>query len=59
MSLNPELRILGLLGALGIASSAGDYYNVYNALRQMPKGTRAYMHKYNTFWYIPDSKRFD
>ena len=57
--INPELRILGLLGALGIATSAGDYYNVYNALRQMPKGARAYMHKYNTFWYIPDSKRFD
>ena len=57
--INPELRTLGLLGTLGIASSAGDYYNVYNALGQMPKGARAYMHKYNTFWYIPDSKRFD
>ena len=52
----PELRILATLGTLGIASAAGDFYNVYNALRQMPKGAWAYMHKYNTFWYIPEKQ---
>ncbi len=51
--INPDLRVLGTFGALGIATAAGDFYNVRNALFQMPGGAWAYMHKYNTFWYIP------
>jgi hypothetical protein len=51
--INPELRTLGTLGALVIGSAAGDFYNVFNALRQTPKDAWIYNHKENTFWYIP------
>lgn len=54
--INPELRVLATLGTLGIASAAGDFYNVNNALRQLPKGAWVYQHKYNTYWYIPQVK---
>ena len=55
--INPQLQILGTLGALGIATAAGDYYNAYNAMTQMPKNAWAYMHKYSTYWYIPESSK--
>ena len=32
----PEQRFLGTLGALCLGMGAGDYYNVFNALTQMP-----------------------
>jgi len=46
--------VLATLGTLGIATAAGDFYNVRNALRQVPKGGRIYQHKYDTFWYMPE-----
>ena len=45
--------LLGTLGALSIPAGAGDYINVFNALTQMPKGSRTYMHGTNSFWYMP------
>lgn len=48
--------IAGTFGALCIGSGAGDYYNVFNALTQMPKGSRTYLHKFNSFWYMPEDK---
>ena len=51
--IDPTQTMLGTLGAMSIAAGAGDYYNVFNALTQMPKGSRAYMHGMNTCWYIP------
>ena len=51
---DPKLHVLATLGTLGIASAAGDFYNVRNALRQVPKGGRIYQHKYDTFWYMPE-----
>ena len=53
----PKYHMLGILGALGIASAAGDFYNAGNALRQIPKGGRAYAYKENTFWYIPGKEQ--
>lgn len=41
------------LGTLAIGMGAGDYYNVFNALTQMPKGARTYLHKFNSYWYMP------
>lgn len=52
--LNPNLAILGAVGAFNIASGAGDYLNVFNAITQMPKGSRTYMHHYNSCWYMPE-----
>ena len=52
--IDPSRTLLGTLGLLGIASGAGDYYNVYNALTQMPKGSRTYLHGKGSFWYMPE-----
>lgn len=49
-----QLSFLGVFGALCIGMGAGDYYNVFNALTQMPKGSYAYMHKMNTYWYVDE-----
>ena len=54
--INPKLQILGTLGALGIATAAGDFYNVFNSLTQMPKGSWAYNHKYDKYWYMPEKQ---
>lgn len=50
---NPQLTFLGSLGAVCISMGAGDYLNVYNALTQMPKGARTYLHGFNSWWYMP------
>lgn len=50
----PQLYFLGVFGAICIGMGAGDYYNVFNALTQMPKNSYAYMHKMNTYWYLDD-----
>lgn len=49
----PSQLIILFLGAMGIGAGAGDYLNVFNAITQMPKGARAYMHKLNTYWFMP------
>ncbi|XCP84433.1 metalloprotease family protein [Roseburia hominis] len=51
----PQYTFLGTLGALAIGMGAGDYYNVFNALTQMPKGARTYLYQFNSYWYIPEA----
>lgn len=51
--IHPEWTILGSFGAFSIPMGAGDYLNVYNALTQMPKGTRTYLHGFHSYWYYP------
>ncbi len=45
------------LGTLCIGAGAGDYYNVFNALTQMPRGARTYLYGFNSFWYMPEEKK--
>ena len=45
---------LAVLGVVAIGMGAGDYYNVYNAFTQMPKGARTYLYQINSYWYIPE-----
>lgn len=52
--IHPEFRVLGTMGAFAIGMGAGDYYNVFNALCQMPKGARTYLYKFNSYWYMPE-----
>lgn len=52
----PQWSALGMFGGLSISMGVGDFYNVFNALTQMPKGARTYLHKFNSYWYIPDKK---
>ncbi|MBO5245734.1 MAG: DUF3267 domain-containing protein, partial [Eubacterium sp.] len=49
----PQMVGLLFLGALALSMGAGDYYNVYNALTQMPKGAKTYLYKFNSYWYLP------
>lgn len=49
----PQLTVLGAMGALAVGMGAGDYINVFNALTQIPKGARTYMHGMHSYWYMP------
>ncbi len=48
----PQFSVLGSLGIFCILMGVGDYYNVFNALTQMPKGAKTYLHKFNSYWYL-------
>ncbi|MCC8191707.1 MAG: hypothetical protein LIO41_01495 [Ruminococcus sp.] len=39
------------LGVISIGMGFGDYYNVFNALTQMPKGS-TYLYGLNSWWYV-------
>lgn len=49
----PQFTFGLVLGILATGMGAVDYYNVFNALMQMPKGSRTYMYKFNSYWYMP------
>lgn len=49
----PNFIFFAVLGVLAISMGAGDYYNVFHAVTQMPKGARTYLHKFNSYWYMP------
>lgn len=48
----PGRTFLLAFGLCCTSMGAGDYYNVYNALTQMPRGARTYMHGFHSYWYI-------
>lgn len=50
----PKLVIITAFGVIMTSSGAGDYYNVFNAVTQMPKGTKTYLYGFNSYWYMPD-----
>ena len=51
--IRPGLTALGVFGLLSIVSGSGDFLNVFNALTQMPKGSKTYLHQFHSYWYIP------
>ncbi|MCI7179028.1 MAG: DUF3267 domain-containing protein [Schaedlerella sp.] len=50
----PKLVFFLVFGALSAGMGAGDYYNVFNAATQMPKGARTYLYQFNSYWYMPE-----
>lgn len=52
----PKLIFLLVLGTLCIGMGAGDYYNVFHAATQMPKGARTYLYQFNSYWYMPQDR---
>lgn len=40
-------------GTLSIGMGSGDYYNVFNAMTQMPKGAKTYLYQIHSYWYMP------
>lgn len=53
--INPSWVFWGTLGALAIPAGAGDYMNVFNTIRQVPKGAKVYMNGMHTYWYLPEN----
>ena len=53
---NTEWILLGAIGAMNMSSGGGDFINVYNALTQMPKGSRTYLHHFHSYWYMPEKE---
>lgn len=51
--IQPSMTGLGVFGMMSIMMGAGDFYNVFNAATQMPRGSRAYMHRLNSYWFMP------
>lgn len=49
--------LLALFGMLNLASGAGDYMNIFNALTQVPKDGKIYMYYLHTYWYHPQDRR--
>lgn len=51
----PQFAVLGALGTFSLGAGAGDYYNIYNVLTQMPKGSLTYLSGFHSFWYMPEN----
>lgn len=52
--INPSWYFLGFLGMFCIPCGMGDYYNVYNTIRQVPNGAKVFMNGLHTYWYISE-----
>lgn len=50
----PNFVGFGLFGLICIGMGFGDYINVYNAIKQMPKGAKTYLCGMHSYWYMPD-----
>ncbi|MDO5037485.1 MAG: DUF3267 domain-containing protein [Tissierellia bacterium] len=49
--LNRDLHLLGSMAVFTLGMGAGDYYNVFNILSQMPKGAYTYMSGTSSYWF--------
>ena len=45
--------VLFYFSLFGILVGVGDYLNVYNATRQMPKGSMQQLSGFNSYWFMP------
>lgn len=48
----PQFVLLGGMGTIAISSGVGDYMNVFNCLKQVPKGGKIYGCGMHSYWYI-------
>lgn len=48
----PNIVFLGLFGLICLGMGFGDYINVYNAIKQMPKGAKTYLSGMHSYWYL-------
>lgn len=54
---NSNWILLGFLGAMCISYGMGDYYNIWNTIKQVPSGGMVFARGHNSYWYIPNCKR--
>lgn len=55
--IDPSHNALGTWGVLALGAGAGDYYNVFNALTQVPKGGKIYNVGFHSWWYKEENAR--
>ncbi|MCR4998589.1 MAG: DUF3267 domain-containing protein [Lachnospiraceae bacterium] len=48
----PKLVGFGLFGIICIGTGFGDFINVYNAIKQMPKNAKTYLCGMHSYWYV-------
>ena len=48
----PYLVGVGLFGIICIGMGFGDWINIYNAIKQMPKNAKTYLCGMHSYWYI-------
>lgn len=46
-----EAVVPGAMGIMAVSMGTGDYLNVWNALHQMPEGTKTFISGMNSYWY--------
>ncbi len=54
--IRPQWIVLGAMGGILLGCGAGDYYNVFHALTQMPRGAMTYLYQFNSWWYLPQEE---
>ena len=48
----PQFVGVGLFGIICIGTGFGDYLNIYNSIRQMPKNSKTYLCGMHSYWYM-------
>jgi len=46
-------NVLFYFSVISILFGVGDYLNVYNAIRQMPKGSMQQLSGFHSYWFVP------
>ena len=54
----PAGTILFFVAAVMLLSGCGDYMNSLNAYRQMPKGSMQQLSGMNSYWFMPEDKKW-
>jgi len=47
-------NLLFSFSVMAILGGVGDYLNVFNALRQMPKGSMQQLSGFHSYWFLPE-----
>lgn len=52
-------NLLFSFSVMAILGGIGDYLNVFNALRQMPKGSMQQLSGFNSYWFMPKKQTWN
>ena len=49
------MRLL-IVGSISVITGAGDYYNIYNTIYQVPRGASVFNNGLHTYWNVTEIK---